>query len=219
MRFTCSGYIIRWRAAGEINIGVQTNLSSTLQIWRSHNSSTYILETEIPLLTCNGGNLTKVQTENVYECLLSTGIPVQQGDIFGLYMIAQQNTSKRFSVYFDSSNTSSPLLTNYYFDGRTRTTFSQSMPEGVEQALPLVAVEAVPNSKKSVRCMCVCQGFMGGGTQREILTPSLNSPPLKRWVQHSFATPLNAHPRLCFPWIPTLTKYPLWIPAKINQAH
>ena len=153
MRFTCDGTIVRWSAGGVYDSGHMTG-DPGLQIWRPTpaDSTDYTVVASISLYYCNGVTPPPMMMNNVYDCQLSTGVSVQDGDILGVSLTRVNNNSPQFRVFFDDSNTDPPSVLNYYYTGEL-SQFSLSSPGGsTEQALPLIALNVTPNGnlKKSL---------------------------------------------------------------------
>lgn len=85
MKFTCTGTVVKWRAAGVIDYSGTVN--AMVGIWRRQNgrTRTYDKIATIELGICGRVNSTLVTgTRNVYECVLPRPMSVQQGDIAGI---------------------------------------------------------------------------------------------------------------------------------------
>ena len=101
MNFTCSGKIIKWRAAGELS--GQMNDNTKLRIWRKlANQPGFYSSTQltIALGTCPNNQTVDTINTNVHECELASEsqVPVQPGDIIGLEI--PRSTRRVFTPYF-----------------------------------------------------------------------------------------------------------------------
>ena len=101
MNFTCSGKIIKWRAAGELS--GQMNDNTKLRIWRKlANQPGFYSSTQltIALGTCPNNQTVDTINTNVHECELASEsqVPVQAGDIVGLEI--PRSTRRVFTLYF-----------------------------------------------------------------------------------------------------------------------
>ena len=147
MRFTCNSTIVRWIAGGMYNQGQNTDDRPGLQIWRpaSADSTDYTVVASISLYSCNGVTPPPMMMNNVYDCQLSTGVSVQDGDILGVHLTRVIQNAPQFRVFFDDISTDPPPVLNYYYIGEP-SQFSLSSPGGsTEQALPLIALDVTPN--------------------------------------------------------------------------
>ena len=140
MMFTCTGTVVKWRAAG---IYDGRSVNAMLDIWRERSSvsGTYDKVAIIELGTCGSGvEATQVTGfSNVYECTLpeSMRVSVQPGDIVGIEIARQRDYN--FRLYFDDTN-SGP--TNYVFNGQFSTvTLSQSASTSQDQPQISLTVE------------------------------------------------------------------------------
>ena len=152
MRFTCSGTVIGWRVAGEIQDGRNRSRDAypRLQIWRQEESSTdYYTSDELEIQLLNRNRRRVSNSNNVYDCDLSGSerVEVQPGDILGVYLSRTHMNFGRFAVYLDTSSTSPPLPTTF-----SAIDIQTSYPFGdvdVQQAnrLPLVSLRVEQNGK------------------------------------------------------------------------
>ena len=125
MMFTCTGTVVKWRAAGMYD---SESVNAMLDIWRERSDvfGTYDKVATIELGTCGSGvEATQVTgLSDVYECTLpeSMRVSVEPGDIVGIEIARRRDYN--FRLYFDDTN-GGP--TNYEFDGQFSTvTLSQS---------------------------------------------------------------------------------------------
>ncbi len=115
MNFTCSGRVIRWRAAGMVQTqsGGNANKNPALGIWRERSSDppTYDRVERIKLGRC--GALVP-GTSNIYECNLAHDdrVRVQPGDIVGIEIPTASDV--RFRLYFNINLGAK----NYIFNGQ-----------------------------------------------------------------------------------------------------
>lgn len=140
VKFTCSGTVVRWTVGGKL---LKRRLGSNprLLIWRSLLSSntTYSVTARIPLLSCNGGTLTRVRSD-MYECHLYPGVDIERGDVVGAFLSPDIQNTDQFQLYFENrGHMDSPL--NYLFAGE-RSELSLDSPDAeTERALPLISFE------------------------------------------------------------------------------
>ena len=108
MNFTCTGDIVKWRAAGEFENGTK---NVKIVIWSLRDENTYERGDEIELGKCENETqalaVPRPELESVYECTLpkSKRIRVHPGDIIGTEIPGSQH---HFRLYFDNLNTMGP---------------------------------------------------------------------------------------------------------------
>ena len=148
MMFTCTGTVVKWRAAGVFNGG---SVNAMLDIWRERSgvSETYDKNATIELGTCGSGvEATQVTgLSDVYECTLpeSLRVSVQPGDVVGIELA--RNKDYNFRLYFDDTN-SGP--TNYEFNGQfSMITLSQSDSTSQDQPQISLTVEMAVQTTES----------------------------------------------------------------------
>ena len=149
MMFTCTGAVVKWRAAGMYD---SESVNAMLDIWRERSgvSGTYDKVATIELGTCGSGvEATQVtRLSDVYECTLpeSMRVSVEPGDIVGIEIARRRDYN--FRLYFDDTN-GGP--TNYEFDGQFSTvTLSQSDSTSQDQPQISLTVEiAVQTTERS----------------------------------------------------------------------
>ena len=112
MRITCNGMLVGLSVAGETRDGGDYPI---LQIWRptgpTSNDYERISEYTFPI-GCT-------QTNNVRQCTVSPSIDVEVGDIIGI-ILPRNRQSSAFWIYFASSSSS----TSYTLDSTSASTFS-----------------------------------------------------------------------------------------------
>ena len=113
MRITCNGVLVGLSVAGETRGG---GAYPILQIWRptgpTSNDYERISEYTFPI-GCS-------QTNNVWQCTVSSSIDVEVGDIIGIDLPANQQQQSAFGIYFTSQSSS----TSYILDSELASTFS-----------------------------------------------------------------------------------------------
>lgn len=140
LRVTCNGTLTGWRAAGE---ATNRDTSPLLQIWRmmEGQQERYQREGEsIALGSCDGTNELQELSANsrYYECTLETPVSVKAGDIVGLVLPRERDTS--FKLYFTDDN-----IINYVYNFHPLIVFPDTSQRGsrrqrVKSGLPLMTL-------------------------------------------------------------------------------
>ena len=144
MNFTCTGRIVKWRAAGELPAQTSDENDNTkLRIWRRvENSPGFYSRTQltIALGLCNNGRIADTIATNVHECRLNNNlqVPVQAGDIIGMEIPLSRR--RVFTPYFDTET--GP--TNYDLFNLTASEVSLSDTVAtITQAQPLLLLTVI----------------------------------------------------------------------------
>ena len=136
MRFTCSGMITGWRAAGELRLASRSR-NSSLIIWRERRSEPgiYVGLDRIQLGNC-GSELPMMEINNVYECDLpqSDRVSVESGYIIGIETPGQDTAN--FRIYFNSSG--GPI--NYIFNHRSNRVMNLDNSTELVQLVPQISL-------------------------------------------------------------------------------
>ena len=148
LRVSCNGTLTGWGAAGEMT---NRDTSPLLQIWRKIEGQQERYEREgesIPLGSCGGRNeLQEISTNSrYYECTLETSVSVRTGDIVGLVLPRERDTS--FRLYFIDES-----VTNYVYRFHPLTVFPDPSQRGNRRqrrknGLPLITLMITQGKKQ-----------------------------------------------------------------------
>ena len=136
IRFTCSGVLVKWIVGGEWNENT-VDVYPDLQIWRPMGDSTYM---RVHSTTISAA----LESENdVYEFAVSPPIPVQPGDVLGVFQ--PWSGRSRLQVDYDSSGRSMSYYMTIESDQvePSHSTIAIDSAQGLitGATLPLVSVE------------------------------------------------------------------------------
>ena len=125
--FSCSGEIVRWVVAGELNSG--NSQFPELQVWQPVGGGTYIKKNSTLIVVDEEG-------DEVYEIALDHPVPFQPGDILGL--LQPMSAASRLRVAYDRDGESL-----YYYTSPDGSGVFDIASAGVSEAhvAPLVSVE------------------------------------------------------------------------------
>ena len=136
IRFTCSGVLMKWIVGGEWNENT-VDVYPDLQIWRPMGDNTYtrVHSTTISAAV-EGGN-------GVYEFSVSPPIPVQPGDVLGVFQ--PWSGRSRLQVDYDSSGRSMsyymPIESDQVEPSHSTIAIGSAQGLITDATLPLVSVE------------------------------------------------------------------------------
>ncbi len=115
MRITCNGMLVGLSVAGETRNGGD---SPILQIWRLTGSTSNEYE-RISEYTFPIGCTQLPDYDNIWQCTISPSIDVEVGDIIGI-ILPRNRQSSAFGIYFTSQSSS----TSYILGSTSASTFS-----------------------------------------------------------------------------------------------